>query len=73
MTFSTDIKVVKRNKKVEQINLEKVHKMVEHACEGLAGVSESQIEMNANIQWYDGIKTTDIQEILIRSANDKIS
>ena len=61
MTFSTDIKVVKRNKKVEQINLEKVHKMVEHACEGLAGVSESQIEMNANIQWYDGIKTTDIQ------------
>ena len=73
MTFSTDIKVVKRNKKVEQINLEKVHKMVEHACEGLAGVSESQIEMNANIQWYDGIKTTDIQEILIRSANDLIS
>ena len=73
MTISPTIKVVKRNNKVETINLEKVHKMVEHACEGLTGVSESQIEMNANIQWYDGIKTTDIQEILIRSANDLIS
>jgi len=67
------IKVVKRNNSVEQINLEKVHKMVEHACRGLAGVSESQVEMNANLQWYDGIKTCDIQEILIRSANDLIS
>ena len=73
MTISPTFKVVKRNSKVETINLEKVHKMVEHACEGLTGVSESQIEMNANIQWYDGIKTTDIQEILIRSANDLIS
>ena len=47
--------------------------MVEYACEGLAGVSESQIEMNANIQFYDGISTNDIQEILVRSANDLIS
>merc|ERR1712078_491531 len=47
--------------------------MVEYACEGLAGVSESQIEMNANIQFYDGITTNDIQEILVRSANDLIS
>ena len=67
------IKVVKRNNSVVEINLEKVHKMVEHACRGLAGVSESQVEMNANLQWYDGIKTCDIQEILIRSANDLIS
>jgi ribonucleoside-diphosphate reductase alpha chain len=47
--------------------------MVEHACKGLAGVSESQVEMNAGLQLFDGIKTADIQEILIRSANDLIS
>ena len=47
--------------------------MVEHACNGLAGVSESQVEMNAGLQFFDGIKTADIQEILIRSANDLIS
>ena len=47
--------------------------MVELACEDLAGVSSSQVEMNSGIQFYDGIKTEDIQEILIRSANDLIS
>ena len=47
--------------------------MAEHACRGLAGVSESQVEMNANLQFFDGIETKDIQEILIRSANDLIS
>ena len=73
MTNGTDIKVIKRDGATEPLNLEKVHKMVEFACEGLAGVSESQIEMNANIQFYDGITTEDIQEILIRSANDLIS
>ena len=41
--------------------------------QGLAGVSESQVEMNSNLQFFDGIKTSDIQEILIRSANDLIS
>ena len=47
--------------------------MVEHACKDLAGVSESAVEMNANLQFFDGIRTQDIQEILIRSANDLIS
>ena len=65
--------VVKRNGSVESLNLEKIHKMVEMACEGIGGVSESAIEMNANIQFFDGIKTNDIQEILIKSANDLIS
>ena len=69
----SDISVVKRNGVAENMNLEKVHAMVEHACNGLAGVSESAIEMNANLQFFDGIKTSDIQEILIRSANDLIS
>ena len=73
-TSMTEIRVKKRNGRGdEDLKLEKIHRMVEFACEGLAGVSESQIEMNANIQFYDGITTEDIQEILIRSANDLIS
>ena len=68
-----EIHVVKRDGEQEPLNLEKVHAMVEHACRDLAGVSESQVEMNSNLQFFDGIKTADIQEILIRSANDLIS
>ena len=68
-----EIHVVKRDGEKELLNLDKVHKMVELACEGLAGVSESAVEMNSNLQFYDGIKTEDIQVILIRSANDLIS
>ena len=71
--MSNGIKVVKRNGETEKLNLDKIHIMVEHACKGLAGVSESQVEMNAGIQFFDGIETKDIQEILIRSANDLIS
>jgi len=69
----SDISVVKRDGSVEPLNLDKVHAMVELACENLAGVSSSQVEMNSGLQFYDGIKTNDIQEILIRSANDLIS
>ena len=69
----SDISVVKRDGSVESLNLDKVHAMVELACEDLAGVSASQVEMNSGIQFYDGIKTEDVQEILIRSANDLIS
>jgi len=71
--MSNGFTVKKRDGSVEKINLDKVHTMVEHACRGLAGVSESQVEMNANLQFFDGIETKDIQEILIRSANDLIS
>ena len=67
------ISVVKRDGTVESLDLDKIHTMVEHACRGLSGVSESQVEMNANLQFFDGIKTEDIQEILIRSANDLIT
>ena len=67
------ITVVKRSGNVESLDLDKIHAMVEHACKGLSGVSESQVEMNANLQFFDGIQTDDIQEILIRSANDLIS
>ena len=73
MEESMTTKVVKRNGDTTELNLEKVHKMVEHACKGLAGVSESAVEMNSGLQFYDGIETADIQEILIRSANDLIT
>jgi len=72
-SMSNGINVVKRNGETEKLNLDKIHVMVEHACKGLAGVSESQVEMNAGLQFFDGIETKDIQEILIRSANDLIS
>jgi len=73
-TSMTQIQVKKRNGRgTEDLKLEKIHRMVEFACDGLAGVSESQIEMNSNLQLYDGISTVDIQEILVRSANDLIT
>ena len=67
------ISIIKRNGTKEELNIEKIHKVVEFACEGLAGVSSSYIEINANLQFYDGMTTREIQEILIRSANDLIS
>ena len=71
--MSNGIKVKKRNGRgIESLNLEKMHVMVEQACEGLAGVSASQVEINSGIQFYDGITTAEIQEILIRSASDLI-
>ena len=68
-----EIHVIKRSGEKTPLDLDKIHAMAEHACRGLAGVSESQVEMNSNLQFFDGIKTSDIQEILIRSANDLIS
>ena len=70
--MSNGIKVVKRSGDIESLNLEKLHKMVDAACEGLAGVSASQVEINSGIQFYDGITTAEVQEILIRSASDLI-
>jgi len=70
--MSNGIKVIKRNGKVEAINLDKMHVMVEQACRDLSGVSASQVEIQSGIQFYDGITTAEIQEILIRSASDLI-
>ena len=70
--MSNGTKVVKRNGSVESLDLDKMHIMVEEACNGLAGVSASQVEMTSGIQFYDGISTQEIQEILIRSASDLI-
>ena len=59
----TNIQIIKRDGHKESINIEKIHKVVEFACEGLNGVSASQIEMNANLQFHDGMTTKQIQEI----------
>ena len=72
--MSNGIKVKKRNGRgTESLNLEKMHRMVEEATKGVAGVSASQVEIQSGIQFYDGITTGEIQEILIRSASDLIS
>ena len=71
--MSNGIHIIKRNGRKESLNIDKIHFVVQEACDGLAGVSSSQIEMNANLQFYDGMSTNEIQEILIRSANDLIS
>ena len=68
-----DTQVVKSDGSVELIDLEKVHRMVEAACKDIAGVSESSVEMNSGLQFYDGIETKEIQSILIKSAADLIS
>ena len=70
--MSNGTKVVKRNGATEILELNKLHVIVEEACKDLAGVSASQVEMQSGIQFYDGITTAEIQEILIRSASDLI-
>ena len=71
--MSNGTTVKKRNGRgTEPLDLEKMHKMVEEACKGVAGVSASQVEIQSGIQFYDGITTAEIQEILIKSASDLI-
>ena len=71
-SMSNGTKVIKRSGDDEPLDLNKLHLMVEEACRDLAGVSASQVEMQSGIQFYDGITTAEIQEILIRSASDLI-
>ena len=69
-----NINVVKRGSRgKEPLNIEKIHEMVDYACEGITGVSSSQVEMKSGLQFTDGITTDDIQQILIKSAADLIS
>jgi len=70
---TSTIQVKKRDGRKETLDINKIHFVVEEACEGLSGVSASLIEMNANIQFYDGMTTKDIQNVLVRSANDLIT
>lgn len=69
----TQILVTKRDGKREPLDLEKLHKVVFWATQGITGVSASEVEIKSHIQFYPGIKTADIQETLIKSAADLIS
>ena len=71
--MSNGTKVKKRSGSIEPLDLNKMHVMVEEACKDLAGVSASQIEIQSGLQFYDGITTAEIQEILIKSSSDLIS
>ena len=70
---TTNTNIVKRDGTKEPLDINKMHFVVEQACEGLSGVSASQIEMNSQIQFTNNMSTTDIQDIMIRSANDLIT
>jgi len=67
------MQVQKRDGTLEDLNIEKLHKVVMYACEDISGVSASEVEINSKIQFFDKIVTEDIQETLIKSAADLIS
>jgi len=67
------INVTKRDGRLEPLDFEKIHKVLEWAAEGLTGVSISEIELKANLQLYNGIPAYDIHELLIKSAAELIS
>ena len=67
------IQVTKRDGSKEILNVEKLHKVVFHACEGITGVSPSEVEIKSQIQFFNGMNTKDIQETLIKAASDLIS
>lgn len=69
----TTLTATKRNGRREPIDLDKIHRVITWAAEGLEDVSVSQVELKAHIQFYDGIKTSDIHELIIKSAADLIS
>jgi len=71
--MTKDITVTKRDGSRETLDLEKMHKVVFYACEDIAGVSASEVEIKSSLQFYNGIKTTDVQETLIKAAADLIS
>ena len=70
---SSEIFVEKRDGEREKLDLDKLHKVVFYACDNISGVSASEVEIKSSLQFYPGIKTTDIQETLIKSAADLIS
>ena len=67
------MQVRKRDGTLEDLNIDKLHKVVMYACEDISGVSASEVEINSQIQFFESIATEDIQETLIKSAADLIS
>src|SRR5690606_2456265 len=73
MTKYEQMKVTKRDGRLEPINLDKIHRVIDWAAKDLNNVSVSQVELRSHIQFYDGIRTDDIHETIIKSAADLIS
>ncbi|WP_201532739.1 class 1a ribonucleoside-diphosphate reductase subunit alpha [Psychrobacter ciconiae] len=73
MTHIDNLQVTKRDGRLERIDLDKIHKVITWAAEGLDNVSVSQVELKSHIQFYEGIKTRDIHETIIKAAADLIS
>ena len=71
--MSKNIQVTKRDGRREILDLEKLHKVVFYACDGITGVSASEVEIRSNVQFYPGITSDEIQETLIKAAADLIS
>ena len=71
--MNQQIQVTKRDGRQEALDLEKLHKVVFYACESTKGVSPSEVEIRSSLQFYNGIKSSDIQETLIKSAADLIA
>lgn len=72
--INTDgMRVTKRDGRLEPIDLDKIHKVITWAAEGLDNVSVSQVELNSAIQFYDEMKTRIIHETIIKAAADLIS
>jgi len=69
----TQIQVTKRDGTKEDLDLEKMHKVVFYACENITGVSASEVEIKSHLSFYTGITSTEIQETMIKSAADLIS
>ena len=71
--MTNNITVIKRDQTKEELDLEKMHKVVFYACEGITGVSPSEVEIKSHLQFYNGIETKDVQETLIKAAADLIT
>lgn len=69
----TQIQIEKRDGSREDLDLEKLHKVVFYACEDITGVSASEVEIKSHLSFYNGIRSEEIQETLIKSAADLIS
>ena len=68
-----EISIVKRDGRKEPLDLDKLHKVVNYSCEGLTGVSASQVEISSHISFQSGMTSEDIQETMIKAAADLIS
>jgi len=68
----TQITVVKRNGQREPLMIEKWQAQVAKICQGIADVSQSMIEIKAQLHFYDGIKTEEIDGITLRAIVDLI-